>query len=50
MTRHLQCSGGLKFGELNFQATAALASTSVMTLACITLVIPAACARSCVSR
>lgn len=35
-------AGGLKFKELNFQATAALASTSVMTLACITLVIPAA--------
>ncbi|KAI9065379.1 calcium/proton exchanger [Trametes sanguinea] len=41
----LGCSflaGGLKFPESNFQVTAAQASSSLMTLACITLVIPAA--------
>jgi Ca2+:H+ antiporter len=41
----LGCSffaGGLKFKESNFQVTAAQASSSLMTLACITLVIPAA--------
>jgi Ca2+:H+ antiporter len=41
----LGCSflaGGLKFKESHFQATAAQASSSLMTLACITLVIPAA--------
>ncbi|KAI0748486.1 calcium/proton exchanger [Daedaleopsis nitida] len=41
----LGCSflaGGLKFQESNFQVTAAQASSSLMTLACITLVIPAA--------
>ncbi|KAJ7578483.1 calcium:hydrogen antiporter [Mycena floridula] len=41
----LGCSflaGGMKFKESNFQVTAAQASSSLMTLACITLVIPAA--------
>ncbi|THH29576.1 hypothetical protein EUX98_g4609 [Antrodiella citrinella] len=41
----LGCSflaGGLKFPESNFQVTAAQASSSLMTLSCITLVIPAA--------
>ncbi|EIN07147.1 calcium/proton exchanger [Punctularia strigosozonata HHB-11173 SS5] len=41
----LGCSffaGGLKYSESNFQVTAAQASASLMTLACITLVIPAA--------
>ncbi|TBU35627.1 calcium/proton exchanger [Dichomitus squalens] len=41
----LGCSffaGGLKFHESNFQVTAAQASSSLMTLTCITLVIPAA--------
>ncbi|KAI0807772.1 calcium/proton exchanger [Fomes fomentarius] len=41
----LGCSflaGGLKYNESNFQVTAAQASSSLMTLACITLVIPAA--------
>ncbi|RPD66481.1 calcium/proton exchanger [Lentinus tigrinus ALCF2SS1-7] len=41
----LGCSflaGGIKFPESNFQVTAAQASSSLMTLACITLVIPAA--------
>ncbi|KAL7283672.1 hypothetical protein ACG7TL_003108 [Trametes sanguinea] len=41
----LGCSflaGGLKYPESNFQVTAAQASSSLMTLACITLVIPAA--------
>jgi Ca2+:H+ antiporter len=41
----LGCSflaGGLKFKESKFQATAAQASSSLMTLACLTLVIPAA--------
>jgi len=41
----LGCSflaGGLKFPESNFQVTAAQASSSLMTLTCITLVIPAA--------
>ncbi|KAI0707773.1 calcium/proton exchanger [Earliella scabrosa] len=41
----LGCSflaGGLKYTESNFQVTAAQASSSLMTLACITLVIPAA--------
>ncbi|THG97694.1 hypothetical protein EW026_g4353 [Hermanssonia centrifuga] len=41
----LGCSflaGGLKFRESNFQVTAAQASSSLMTLTCITLVIPAA--------
>ncbi|KAJ7737026.1 Sodium/calcium exchanger protein-domain-containing protein [Mycena olivaceomarginata] len=33
---------GFKFKESNFQVTAAQASSSLMTLACITLVIPAA--------
>lgn len=42
----LGCSfaaGGLKHKELSFQTTGALASCSLMTLACVTLVIPAAC-------
>ncbi|KAJ6502004.1 Sodium/calcium exchanger protein-domain-containing protein [Mycena sanguinolenta] len=41
----LGCSflaAGFKFSESNFQVTAAQASSSLMTLACITLVIPAA--------
>ncbi|KAI0927472.1 hypothetical protein AcV5_008004 [Taiwanofungus camphoratus] len=41
----LGCSflaGGLKYPESTFQVTAAQASSSLMTLACITLVIPAA--------
>ncbi|KAI0822743.1 calcium/proton exchanger [Trametes gibbosa] len=41
----LGCSflaGGLTVSESNFQVTAAQASSSLMTLACITLVIPAA--------
>ncbi|KAJ7080360.1 Sodium/calcium exchanger protein-domain-containing protein [Mycena belliarum] len=41
----LGCSflaAGTKFKESNFQVTAAQASSSLMTLACITLVIPAA--------
>ncbi|KAJ6563230.1 Sodium/calcium exchanger protein-domain-containing protein [Mycena sp. CBHHK59/15] len=41
----LGCSflaAGFKFKESNFQVTAAQASSSLMTLACITLVIPAA--------
>jgi len=41
----LGCSflaGGIKFKESNFQVTAAQTSSSLMTLACITLVIPAA--------
>jgi len=41
----LGCSfvaGGIKFQESHFQETAAQASSSLMTLACITLVIPAA--------
>ncbi|KAI0373011.1 calcium/proton exchanger [Pilatotrama ljubarskyi] len=41
----LGCSflaGGIKFPESNFQITAAQASSSLMTLTCITLVIPAA--------
>ncbi|KAH9950297.1 calcium/proton exchanger [Amylocystis lapponica] len=41
----LGCSffaGGLKYSESNFQVTAAQASSSLMTLSCITLVIPAA--------
>ncbi|KAF9059092.1 Sodium/calcium exchanger protein-domain-containing protein [Rhodocollybia butyracea] len=41
----LGCSflaAGFKFPESNFQVTAAQASSSLMTLACITLVIPAA--------
>ncbi|KAI1794683.1 calcium/proton exchanger [Ganoderma leucocontextum] len=41
----LGCSflaGGIAFPESNFQVTAAQASSSLMTLACITLVIPAA--------
>ncbi|OCH86901.1 calcium/proton exchanger [Obba rivulosa] len=41
----LGCSflaGGLKYPESNFQVTAAQASSSLMTLTCITLVIPAA--------
>ncbi|KAH9945812.1 calcium/proton exchanger [Epithele typhae] len=41
----LGCSflaGGIKYSESNFQVTAAQASSSLMTLACITLVIPAA--------
>ncbi|KAL4257306.1 Vacuolar calcium ion transporter [Pleurotus pulmonarius] len=41
----LGCSflaAGLKFSESSFQATAAQTSASLMTLACITLVIPAA--------
>ncbi|EIW60262.1 calcium/proton exchanger [Trametes versicolor FP-101664 SS1] len=41
----LGCSflaGGIKFQESNFQITAAQASSSLMTLTCITLVIPAA--------
>lgn len=41
----LGCSflaGGLKYRESNFQVTAAQASSSLMTLSCITLVIPAA--------
>ncbi|KAF7980162.1 hypothetical protein HWV62_39625 [Athelia sp. TMB] len=41
----LGCSffaGGIKFKESNFQVTAAQASSSLMTLACLTLVIPAA--------
>jgi len=41
----LGCSflaGGLKFSESNFQVTAAQNSSSLMTLACLTLVIPAA--------
>ncbi|KAF9649010.1 calcium/proton exchanger [Thelephora ganbajun] len=41
----LGCSffaGGLKYPESNFQVTAAQNATSLMTLACITLVIPAA--------
>ncbi|EMD38179.1 hypothetical protein CERSUDRAFT_82422 [Gelatoporia subvermispora B] len=41
----LGCSflaGGLKYQEGNFQVTAAQASSSLMTLTCITLVIPAA--------
>ncbi|KZP21157.1 calcium/proton exchanger [Athelia psychrophila] len=41
----LGCSffaGGLKFKESNFQVTAAQAASSLMTLACLTLVIPAA--------
>ncbi|KAJ3474132.1 hypothetical protein NLI96_g12636 [Meripilus lineatus] len=41
----LGCSfiaGGFKFKESQFQATAAQASSSLMTLTCITLVIPAA--------
>lgn len=42
----LGCSfaaAGLNFKESTFQMTGALASSSLMTLACITLVIPAAC-------
>ncbi|EIW87437.1 calcium proton exchanger [Coniophora puteana RWD-64-598 SS2] len=35
-------AGGLKYHECNFQAEGAQASTSLMTLACITLVVPAA--------
>lgn len=35
-------AGGLRFKESNFQVTAAQTSSSLMTLACITLVIPAA--------
>ncbi|KAF5388984.1 hypothetical protein D9757_005086 [Collybiopsis confluens] len=35
-------SAGFKFKESNFQVTAAQASSSLMTLACITLIIPAA--------
>ncbi|KAI0929008.1 hypothetical protein AcW1_006076 [Taiwanofungus camphoratus] len=35
-------AGGLKFPESEFKATAAQVSSSLMTLACITLVIPAA--------
>ncbi|KAJ7481124.1 Sodium/calcium exchanger protein-domain-containing protein [Mycena galericulata] len=35
-------AAGFKFKESNFQVTAAQASSSLMTLACITLVIPAA--------
>ncbi|KAI8989770.1 calcium/proton exchanger [Trametes punicea] len=41
----LGCSflaGGIKYSESNFQITAAQASSSLMTLTCITLVIPAA--------
>ncbi|ESK90188.1 calcium:hydrogen antiporter [Moniliophthora roreri MCA 2997] len=41
----LGCSflaAGCKFNESNFQVTAAQASSSLMTLACITLIIPAA--------
>jgi len=41
----LGCSflaAGFKFKESNFQVTAAQASSSLMTLACITLIIPAA--------
>ncbi|KAH8099523.1 calcium/proton exchanger [Cristinia sonorae] len=41
----LGCSflaGGLRYSESNFQVTAAQASSSLMTLSCITLVIPAA--------
>ncbi|GAW10451.1 calcium proton exchanger [Lentinula edodes] len=41
----LGCSflaAGMKFKESNFQVTAAQASSSLMTLACITLIIPAA--------
>ncbi|KAK7019495.1 vacuolar calcium ion transporter [Favolaschia claudopus] len=41
----LGCSflaAGFKFQESNFQVTAAQASSSLMTLACITLIIPAA--------
>lgn len=41
----LGCSflaAGCKFSESNFQVTAAQASSSLMTLACITLIIPAA--------
>ncbi|KAI0664729.1 Sodium/calcium exchanger protein-domain-containing protein [Cubamyces menziesii] len=41
----LGCSflaGGTKYSESNFQVTAAQASSSLMTLTCITLVIPAA--------
>lgn len=41
----LGCSflaGGLKYPESNFQVTAAQNSSSLMTLACLTLVIPAA--------
>ncbi|KAJ3745035.1 Sodium/calcium exchanger protein-domain-containing protein [Lentinula detonsa] len=41
----LGCSflaAGIKFQESNFQVTAAQASSSLMTLACITLIIPAA--------
>ncbi|CAL1705575.1 unnamed protein product [Somion occarium] len=41
----LGCSflaGGLRYSESNFQVTAAQASSSLMTLTCITLVIPAA--------
>ncbi|KAJ4478475.1 Sodium/calcium exchanger protein-domain-containing protein [Lentinula aciculospora] len=41
----LGCSflaAGIKFKESNFQVTAAQASSSLMTLACITLIIPAA--------
>ncbi|GBE81741.1 calcium/proton exchanger [Sparassis latifolia] len=41
----LGCSflaGGLKYPESNFQVTAAQTSSSLMTLACLTLVIPAA--------
>ncbi|KAF7325396.1 Vacuolar calcium ion transporter [Mycena venus] len=38
----LAVPAGFKFKESNFQVTAAQASSSLMTLACITLVIPAA--------
>lgn len=37
------CSAGFFFYESTFQMTAAQASSSLLTLACITLILPAAC-------
>lgn len=39
----LTFSSGFFFYESTFQVTAAQASSSLMTLACITLILPAAC-------
>ena len=43
----LMSRSGFYFYESTFQATAAQASSSLMTLACITLILPAACGSPC---